>query len=141
MICQRDIIMTGLQSIDFKLGSNAVNLAYEFSKNNRVLYINYPLDRLTIWKDKKNPDVQKRLDVIHGKSLELIQINENLWTLYPATILESISQVPVKFIFNFLNKINNHRFAKSIKKAVRKLGFRDLIWFNDSDFYRVFLFK
>ena len=138
MICNRDIMMTGLQSIDFKLGSNAVNLAYEFSKKNRVLYINHPLDRLTIWKDRKKPEVQQRLEIIQGKSPELIKIKDNLWTLYPETILESISQIPSKFIFNVLNKINNRRFAKSIKQGIQKLDFENIIWFNDSDFYRVF---
>ncbi len=130
--------MTGLQSIDFKLGSNAVNLADEFSKNNRVLYINYPLDRLTRWKENKSTWVRKRLEVIHGQSPELVQLTESLWTLYPATILESINKIPSTAVFNFLNKINNRRLVKPIKQAIQHLGFKDIIWFNDSDFYRVF---
>ncbi len=138
MIFDRDILMTGLQCIDFRLGSNAVNLAYEFSKKNRVLYINYPLDRLTLLKKNQTPGLNKRLDIIRKKSPALVKISDNLYTLYPDVILESINQIPFKRIFNYLNQINNRRLAKPIQQAVRDLGFKNIIWFNDSDFYRVF---
>ncbi len=141
MIFNRDILMTGLQCIDFRLGSNAVNLAYEFSKKNRVLYINYPLDRLTLLKKNQTPDLGKRLDVIRKKSPALVKISDNLFTLYPDVILESINQIPFRTIFNYLNHINNRRLAKPIQQAVRDLGFKNMIWFNDSDFYRVFYLR
>ena len=138
MISNRNILVTGLQGIDTKMGSNAVNLAYEFSKHNKVLYVNYPLDRFTAWKYKANPEIRKRIDIIHGKSSDLIEIKANLWTLYPKTILESISQIRNVNLFNFFNRINNRRFISKIKEALGKLGFSDVLWFNDSDFYRVF---
>lgn len=141
IIANRDILVTGLQSIDSKLGSNAVNLAIEFSKRNRVLYINYPLDRKTEWRYKSDPEVKKRLEIIQGKAPDLVKISSNLWTLYPKTILESISQVPTFKLFTLLNKINNKRFCRKIKEAIDKLGFSDIIWFNDSDFYRLFYLK
>jgi teichuronic acid biosynthesis glycosyltransferase TuaH len=43
----RDIIITGLQSWDLNLGSNAKNIALEFSRHNRVLYIDPPVSRLS----------------------------------------------------------------------------------------------
>jgi hypothetical protein len=35
-----DIIVTGLQPWDVEIGSNCKNIAIEFAKNNRVLYVN-----------------------------------------------------------------------------------------------------
>lgn len=141
MIKGRDIIVVGLQSLDSKIGSNCVNIANEFAKNNRVLYINYAPDRFTLLKHKKDPLIQKRRNVLRSKEDDLVQVNENMWNLYPRVILESINQIGSKFVFDYLNKKNSNRFIKAIKKSIQKLDFRDYIIFNDSDFYRSFYLK
>lgn len=141
MIKNKDIIITGLQGWDSEIGSNAINLALEFSKQNRVLYVNYPLDRLTAIKRKNNPQIIKRKNINKGLEPDIIKINKNLWTFYPKTILESINQIKPDFVFDYLNKINNKKYAKQIKYAIKKLNFKDYILFNDSDFYRSFYFK
>ena len=141
MIKNRDIIVHGLQSLDSTIGSNCVNIAYEFAKNNRVLYVNYPMDRLTLLRKKNDPLVNKRKKILKNQLPAIEQINDNLWNLNPKTILESISQIGHRKLFNFFNNINSKRYAKQVQKAIDKLGFRDFIIFNDSDFYRAFLFK
>ncbi len=55
----RDIIVHGLQSLDSKIGSNCINIAYQFAKNNRVLYVNYPIDRMTLLRHSSNPIIKK----------------------------------------------------------------------------------
>lgn len=136
----RDIIVHGLQSLDSPIGSNCVNIAYEFSKSNRVLYVNYPMDRLTLIRGRKDPLVKKRKKILSDKANALEKIQDNLWNLNPRTVLESVSQIKSKKIFSFLNAINSKRYAKQISKAIDELGFKDYIMFNDSDFYRAFLF-
>ncbi len=136
-----DIIVTGLQAFDSAIGSNCINLALEFARKNRVLYVNYPVDRLTLYRERKDPRIQKRKKVLKGELDDLVQIQDNLWNLYPRTILESISQIGNIALFDFLNKINNRRFARQIEKAIRKLGFNDFIIFNDSDMFRSFYLK
>lgn len=55
MIINRDIIVVGQQPWDVEIGSNCKNIAIEFAKHNRVLYVNSPLDRITKWrKNKRN---------------------------------------------------------------------------------------
>ena len=136
----RDIIVHGLQSIDSPIGSNCVNIAHEFAKNNRVLYVNYPLDRLTKFRRKHDPLIQKRIDILNGKQEYLQQISDNMFTLYPKTLLESISQISFVPLFKALNNINSKRYAKKVQEAIDKLGFKDYIIFNDSDFYRAYNF-
>ncbi|RLD91332.1 MAG: glycosyltransferase family 1 protein [Bacteroidetes bacterium] len=138
MIKNRDIIVVGLQALDSRIGSNCINLAYEFSKHNRVLYVNYPLDRLTLIREKDDPLIQKRIKIMKGKEPNLVKINDTMWNLYPNTKLESISQLPMNWLFDVLNKINNKRFAREIKKAITELNFKDIIIFNDSDMFRSF---
>ena len=138
MITNRDIIITGLQPWDVELGSNCVNIAREFAKNNRVLYVNYPLNRLVALREKANTSIQKRIRVLKGEEEDLQQIDANIWVLTPKCMQESISQLKPNFLFDFMNRINNRRFAKQIKSAIDRLGFKDYILFNDNDIYRSF---
>ena len=141
MIKNRDIVMVGLAALDSRIGSNVINLAEVFSKHNRVLYVNYPLDRLTRFRERKDPIIQKRVKIIKGELPDLEQINENMWSFYPKTMLESINQLPFDGLFDFINKINNRRFSKEIKRVLNKLDFKDIIIFNDTDMFRSFYLK
>jgi glycosyltransferase involved in cell wall biosynthesis len=137
----RDIVVVGQQPWDIEIGSNCKNIAVEFSKLNRVLYVNSPLDRITLYKHRKELKILKRLNVIQGKENGIVQIQENLWNLFPDKMIESINWIKSQTIFEFLNKINNKRFASSIKKAIKLLGFKDVILFNDNDMFRCFYLK
>jgi len=136
-----DIIITGQQAWDVEIGSNCKNIALEFSKNHRVLYVNSALDRISLMKKGNDPMIMKRKDVIDKKCSGIEKIQDNLWVLYPDRIIESINWIPSNFIFNVLNKRNNKIFAKSIGEAVRQLGFQDYIHFNDNDMFRSFYLK
>lgn len=126
-----DIVITGLQSWDIEIGSNCKNIALEFSKNNRVLFVNPPIDRLSALKNKLNTK----------KREHLIQVKENLWVYYPEHQIESISRLPIDFLFDLLNKRNNKIFAQDIQSAIRKLKIKDFIHFCDSDMFRSYYLK
>jgi len=137
-ITGRDIIVIGQQPWDTEIGSNCKNIALEFSKGNRVLYINSPLDRITLYRSKNDPKIRRRLDVIKGKEENLIPIQENLWNYYPDCVVESINWIGSTSLFNFINRRNNKKLAKSIDKAIKKLGFKDVILFNDNEMFKGF---
>lgn len=140
-INNRDIVVVGQQPWDTGIGSNCKNIALEFCKHNRVLYVNSTLDRITLLKHKDDPKVQKRLAVINGKEKGIVPLQENLWNLYPDSITESINWIKNRTIYNALNKQNNKKFARSIQKAIDELGFKDIILFNDNDMFRSFYLK
>ncbi|MDH7911310.1 glycosyltransferase [Winogradskyella sp. SYSU M77433] len=135
MIKGRDIIIVGIQPWDIEIGSNCKNIATEFAKDNRVLYVNPPLDRITRYKQKQKESIQKRIKISKGQQSDIEIIDENLWNLYPKTLIESINWVPNHQLYNTLNKHNTKRFANDIKKAVRRLGFKDVLLFNDSSMF------
>ncbi len=141
MIKGRDIIIVGQQPWDVEIGSNCKNIALEFSKHNRVLYVNSALDRVSLLKGSADPKILKRINVIKHKEKGLIQINPNMWNLFPDTLVESINWIKFHSFFKFLNRINNQRFADSILKATNELGFKDFILFNDNDMFRSFHLK
>lgn len=137
-ITGRDIIVVGQQPWDTEIGSNCKNIALEFSKHNRVLYVNSPLDRITLWRNKQDIKTRKRLEIIQGKADGLVPIQPGLWNFYPDCMVESINWINHTGLFSFLNRINNRKLAKSILKAVEKLGFKDFILFNDNEIFKGF---
>ncbi len=141
IIANRDIIIVGLQPWDTAIGSNCKDLALEFSKNNRVLYVNSPLDINTIFSGRNEALVKKRINYLRGKKDNLQALTDNLWVYYPDTILLSINWVSNHSIFKFLNRLNNKLLSRSIKKAMLKLNFSNIILFNDNDIFRGFYLK
>ena len=141
LIQNRDIVVVGQQPWDTSIGSNCKNIALEFSRNNRVLYVNSALDRITYMRHKADPKVQKRIAVIKGREKGIVPIQHNMWNLYPDRLTESINWIKNRPLFNFLNKRNNQKFALSIQAAINELGFKDIILFNDNDMFRSFYLK
>ena len=141
LITNRCIVIVGQQPWDTSIGSNCKNIAEEFSKNNQVLYVNSPLDRMNLYRNRNDPKIKKRLRVIKGKKKGLLKISTNLWNLYPDSLSESVSFIGNKLVFDYFNRINNRRIAKAIQKAMVELQFSDIILFNDNDIYRSFYLK
>lgn len=141
MLVNRDIIVVGIQAWDIEIGSNCKNIAIEFAKHNRVLYVNSPLDRFSMFKHRKSEKINKRIQIVkHGRP-EILHISQNLWNLFPSTIIESISWIKSPSLFDWLNRINNKRFARQIKIAIDQLGFKNYVIFNDSDMFRSYYLK
>jgi glycosyltransferase involved in cell wall biosynthesis len=141
IITNCDIIIVGQQPWDTEIGSNCKDIALEFSKNNRVLYVNRPLDSITRFRHASDPLVKKRIDIINKKQDGLLQIQPRLWTYYPDRIVRSINWIRSNFIYNIFNKANNKRFAASIRRAADQLGFKEFILFNDDDIFNGYYLK
>lgn len=134
----RNIVIVGQQPWDTEIGSNCKDIALEFSKKNKVLYVNSPLDRISSIRDRKNPAVRERLDIIAGRKSGLVQIKSNLWNLYPDCLVESVNWLNNRWLFNKINRFNNRRFANSIQRASAILGFDRYILFNDNEIIKCF---
>lgn len=131
----KDIVVVGIQAWDIEIGSNCKNIASEFAKHNRVLYVNPPLDRATLKRETDSEKVQKRIRIKNGESPDLVRVSDNLWNLYPKSMTESINWIPVHSLFKVLNKRNSRMFARDIQSAMDALGFEDVLLFNDSSMF------
>ena len=136
----RNIVITGIQPWDIEIGSNCKNIAIELAKNNRVLYVNAPLDRSTLHAHPSDPKVIKRVQVIRKERANLEKVSKNLWVYTPPVILESWNWLPY-FLFKAFNKGNSEKFALAVNDVVKKLQFSNVILFTDSDMFRSFDFK
>jgi glycosyltransferase involved in cell wall biosynthesis len=140
-IRKRDFVITGLQSWDTEIGSNCKNIAQEIAIDNRVLYVNPPVDRRTLWGKPHDESTMRHKALQRGDLAPLAQVSPNLWVFTPSIIIESINQLPINSLFDILNRHNNKLLAKEIRKAIAKLDFSDFIHFCDNDIFRSFYLK
>lgn len=136
MIAGRDFVVIANPTWELKIGSNIRNMAIEIAKNNRVLYVNPPMDRKILWTMRHDEEIRAKKEVIAGKKKGLEQLGESLWLLEPDMVAESVNWIPLTSMFKVINKVNNGRYAKSIQKAIDQLGFKDVIVLNDSLMFR-----
>jgi teichuronic acid biosynthesis glycosyltransferase TuaH len=130
-IKNRDIILFSFQAWNSDIAFNFKDMAFELSRNNRVLFIDRARDRNTIL---KRILARKAPEPVNSHNMEMI--GENLWVLHPKSILESGNWSPNYRLFDFFNRINNKRLAVEIKEAIRSLGFTNSLLINDNDFFR-----
>lgn len=135
-IKDRDIIMFSMQPWDAATACNFKEMAYEFAKHNRVLYVNRAIDRISVMRDKQSPLVQSRLATVKQGTDELITVRPGLWVHNPRTVLESLNWMPHTGLYEAANRINSKRLAKEINKMIGQLGFKNVLLINDNDFFR-----
>ena len=136
-----DFIITGLQSWDIPIGSNAIDIAKEIAIDNRVLYVNSPLDMMTMYRNKPTAETKRRMEVLKKKKKPLRKINKNLWVLDFPFYIWSVNGLPDGFLFDFFNKANNKKIFNYTRKVATKLGFENPVHFIDNDIYRSFYAK
>lgn len=127
--------MVGIQAWDRPMGGNARDLALEFSKHNRVLYVNPPINRKHRLKPGKTHRMKRKLAVLKNRRPPIQQIHDQLWVLTPKTIIESVNWLPTGKLFNYFNALNAERWAKAIQRQAKQLKFRDFLLFNDSSMF------
>jgi glycosyltransferase involved in cell wall biosynthesis len=137
----KDFIITGLQSWDIPIGSNAIDIAKQIAKDNRVLYVNSPLDMMTMYRNKPTVETKNRLEVLKKQREPLRKISDNLWVLDFPFYVWSINGLPDGVLFDVFNKVNNKKIFNYTKKVADELGFKDAIHFIDNDIYRSFYAK
>jgi teichuronic acid biosynthesis glycosyltransferase TuaH len=131
----KNIVMIGQQGWDLGLGSNAHNIAAEFSQTHQVLYVNPPLHLRTLLHNWQDPKIKFRIKVLLGLQKSLDQVQENLWVYTPPTLCLSVNWINSSRLFRFFTRLNNHLFARCIRKITRKTGFSSYWLFNDSLIY------
>ncbi|MBC7407248.1 MAG: glycosyltransferase [Arcicella sp.] len=130
-------IIIAQQEWQLNLGSNARNLAVEFSKKNAVLYVNPAMDIKSIILQIKTVHGRNRLKLALGLGENTLKISETLWVHTPQAISFSINWLKQISLYNFLNERNSKGFFKSLKKAINQLGWKNekCVVFNDSQMF------
>jgi glycosyltransferase involved in cell wall biosynthesis len=135
-----NFVIFSLSRWNIEYGCNIKDISVELSKAHKVLYIDVPLKRKERWFRTSTPRVKEVEQRIKERK-ELIEVSENLWHYVGDEILESVNGISNAFLFDVINEINNKRFARSIRKAISAVGFKEYILLNDNDIYNGFHLK
>lgn len=134
----RDIVVVSQQPWETSLGSNIKDMALELSKYNRILYVNSPVDRITLLR-RSFEFIKNGLPKIPCiRRNHLIEVERSLWNLRPSCVVESINWINSPKIFDYLNKRNNAKFSNAIKAALRSLKFSNFLLINDSEMFKAY---
>lgn len=130
-------IVIAQQEWELNLGSNARNLAVEFSKENEVLYVNPAIDIKSIFKQIRTAHGRNRLKLALGFGKNTIKVSDNLWVHTPQTILYSINWLKQINPYDFLNDRNGRSFFNSLKQSIKQLGWKNELCtvINDSQMF------
>lgn len=128
--------MFSFQPWDAATACNFKEMAIEFAKYNRVLYVNRAADRASLARGRKDPLMQARMATLKDGTGELINIQPDLWVHNPRVVMESLNWMPFTSLYERVNRINSRRLAKEINKIIEQLGFKDVLLINDNDFFR-----
>lgn len=132
---QKDFVVMGIQPWDIQIGSNCRNIAIELAKKHRVLYVNVPVDRISLFRNRHDPRIRNRRSIIRSGKTSMEQVQDNLWVLTPSIIIESINWIRIEALFDSFNKHNVKQFARSIREALEKLGMNSPLLFNDQHMF------
>lgn len=136
-----DFVIYSQQSWDTRIGSNAKDIAMTLAKENRVLYVNRPLDVQTLLrKDSSDKElIERRMKARKQTVGERIdEVQPNLFTFTPKSWLLSINGLPDGKAYDWANRYNNVVLAKEIKQAIAHLNFQNHIFINDGEMFSGF---
>lgn len=129
-----NFVIFSLSNWNINYGCNIKDISLELAKHHNVLYVDVPLKRKESWFKKDSALVKEVIE--RTKSREYLKkIDENLWHYISDEVLESVNSLGNNYVFDFVNHLNNKRFAKSLKNAIHEVGFDDYILLNDNDVY------
>jgi glycosyltransferase involved in cell wall biosynthesis len=126
------IVMTSMSRWDGDFSSASWSLAKTFSKEQTVIYVDYPYTLIDFIRERKINSVRKRKTALlwGKKSLRpLPEFGTKLYALTPPLMLP-VNWLPAGRFYNFLASLNDKRLVKSIQKALRTFGYADFIFFN-----------
>ena len=124
-----DIIMLALPRWDGAYSSTAYSLAKEFSRNNRVFYIDNPFTVKDFLADYQNRQVQyRKRALLTGKNI-YTAINPNLVAVTPRLTLP-INFLPPGNIYERFSAMNDRILFRTIRRMLKDYQIKDFIFIN-----------
>ncbi|WP_439481390.1 glycosyltransferase [Cyclobacterium plantarum] len=129
---QLPIVMTSMSRWDGDFSSASWSLAKTFSRDQVVLYVDYPFTLLDYFRERKKKAIRLRKPALLWGKNNLKPLPEYGTYLYAVTppLMLPINWLPEGMIYGFLARWNDRRLAKSIKKGLKRLKLEDFIFFN-----------
>ena len=129
-------VITAMQSWDAAAPGNAQRMASLLARMVPVLYVNPPLDLLTLLGAPNEGNYSRKNRVLRGSESAIRHIASNLWVLEPPLILTPPMNLYSEWVFDLFNRHNNRRYAGVISWALDTIGLELAYLIVDNDIFR-----
>lgn len=128
---KKDFVILPLARWDAPYSSTAFSLAKELSKTNRVFYFDNPFTIIDLIRGWRSPQIRRRiLTLLFGvKACRQLPGSTTFFCVTPPVVL-SINFLSHGVIYNSLNRFNNYRVNKTLRKICRRYHVKDFIYLN-----------
>lgn len=141
MVRDKTFVVAALRSWSDTEASPGQAMARELAQENRVLYVNPPVDWMALLGDGGNRETERKNRVLRGSEPAIRRAGSSLWVLEPPLVVSSFSKIYSDLVFDLLNRRNGRRFAEVIRWAMDHLGMEEHYLLIENDFYRGFYLK
>src|SRR5690606_20867701 len=125
---------------DSEFSSASISLAKEFSKSNKVFYIDNPFTIKDFILEFNSPKIKhRRRALLFGKQIyrPIIQGSDNLIAVTPK-LVSPINWLPKGSLYKWFSRVNNKVIIASIRKILKDFSIKDYILFNSfNPFYGI----
>lgn len=135
MLRNCDLIILALGRWDALYSSAAFSLAKEFSKTNRVFYIDHPFSAKDFVGEFSKPNVQRRKNaLLFGKNIytKSDRFSDKLTMVTPRLTLP-INFLPEGKLYNYLTRINDGIVFNTMRRVIRDYDVRNFVFLNAYD--------
>lgn len=132
-----DLIIFSLSRWDAQYSSPSFSLAKEFSKTNRVFYIDHPFSVKDFVRGVNTPSVRKRREaLLFGRNIYTRpqHLPEKLTVVTPRLTLP-INFLPDGRVYDWLAKWNDKVIFEAIRRVIRDFDVQKFVFFNAFDPY------
>lgn len=137
MLKDSDLIIFSLSRWDAPYSSPSFSLAKEFSKINRVFYIDHPHSVKDFVRHYKTPTIRNRKDaLLWGKNVytKSDKFPERLTMVTPRLTLP-INFLPEGSVYTLLSRFNDKVIFDAVRQIIRDFNVKKFIFFNAFDPY------
>lgn len=129
---QLPVFITTMSRWDGDVSSASLALAKVLSQQTKVFYIDYPYTWLDVWRERKQPTVQRRMRALLSGNDFLTSVpgqSERFKAATPRAVLPVYS-LPDGSIYRWVSHQNNQRVAGLVKRILKQEGLKDFIFLN-----------
>jgi len=131
-----DIIFLSLLRHDWSLASSSLSLAKEFSRKNRIFYIDHPYSVKDLFSAAQSRRFSKRLATIFARRNEYHPVSghANMVAVTPA-LTWPINFFPEGKVYDMLSHVNDAILFSCIRRLISDYHIKDFIYINAYDPY------
>jgi hypothetical protein len=126
-----DLIIMGLSRWDNLLNSSVLNIAKEYSKSNRVFYIDRPFSFKDYYLKKEDSAIKRKSALLDGEDLyQRVEFDHGYFTAVTPRLSWPINFLPEGKLYDLVLNYNLKKVGEVIEKIIKDFEIKNYIFLN-----------